>query len=159
MSSRFLLLPLAAAAVLGCSAADEPDRVTTPPTECRDGTGAVVDCNLELPVPGGFRLTLVSTACDANNNVVRVVEPVAETLLSNACSAALGETWEIGVAPDSPYPAGTQLGLEIESDQVGAFPQGLRVTGDFPLWTASFEDGFDSDFNDIVIRVDAIPAP
>jgi hypothetical protein len=152
------MLCLSAAALVGCSAADEPDRVVTPPTDCRDLAGNVVDCNLELPVEGGFRLTLDDTSCDASSNEVRVVEPVTETLLTNACSATLGQQWSFGLAPDEPYDAGTSLGLEIESDQVGTFPQGLRVTGDFPLWVAAFEDGFDTDFNDIVIIVEGIAA-
>ena len=42
------------------------------------------------------------------------------------------------------------------SDQF-ANPPGLRVTGAYPSWTVSFEDGYDTDFNDIVLTVTATP--
>jgi hypothetical protein len=149
MSLRHLLLPFVAVAALGCSAADEPDRVVSDP-ECRNNAGQVIDCDLQLPAAGSFTLTLVGTSCDATNNVVRITSPVNQVLLTDACNATIGQTW---VFDDQP--AGATVSLQIESDEVGQFPPGLRVTGAFPQWTASFEDGFDEDFNDIVMRIDA----
>jgi hypothetical protein len=152
MSHRHLLLPLAAAVMLGCSSADEPDRVVSDPV-CRDGTGQVVECNLELPEPGSFVVTLTGTSCDATNNTVRTTSPVNQVLLDDACNAALGQTWEF-----DNLDAGATISLQIESDDVGSFPTGLRITGTYPQWVASFEDGFDQDFNDIVMRIDAVVA-
>ena len=53
-------------------------------------------------------------------------------------------------------PAGTQIAIEVDSDQF-ANPPGLHVEGSYPSWTVSFEDGYDTDFNDLVLTVTAIP--
>ena len=159
MSARHLLLPLAALVALGCSSASEPDRVVTTP-ECRDIEGNIIDCNVSTPETGGtFLLTLVSTSCDASNNVIRITSPVSRTLLTDGCNASPGTSWSITDAGGGPFPAGTALAFEIESDEVGNFPPGIRVTGTSPTFLYNFEDGGDQDFNDIVIRVEVIPAP
>jgi hypothetical protein len=47
--------------------------------------------------------------------------------------------------------------MVFTSDQF-ASPPGIRVTGAYPEWTINFEDGFDSDFNDLILTVTALPA-
>ena len=44
---------------------------------------------------------------------------------------------------------------------MGYRPKGraVRATGTYPVWTLTFEDGGDSDFNDIILRVTATPVP
>jgi hypothetical protein len=34
----------------------------------------------------------------------------------------------------------------------------LQVAGEYPEWTLTYEDGADSDFNDMVLTLTALPA-
>ena len=152
-----LLLPILALSfgftLAACSGAGDPPRVTTP-LECETGGGQTSECVLTLPAPASFRITLVSRSCDAINNEIRLTEPVVATLTTDACSTDVGTQWDYPTV----YPSGTTIALEVDSDQF-ANPPGLRVSGAYPNWTVSFEDGYDTDFNDIVLNVEAFPAP
>jgi hypothetical protein len=55
-----------------------------------------------------------------------------------------------------PYPAGTEISAEIVAPLLVNAPR-LRVTGSYPEWTLEFEDGADADFNDLVLKVTALP--
>lgn len=148
------LLALSGAVTLAaCSGADDPPRVTSG-LECEAPGGEVSSCVLTLPEPGGFTITLVSSSCDALNNEVRLTSPVEATLTSDACRAAPGTVWDY---TSTVYPAGTEISLEVDSDKFAGQP-GLRVTGAYPTWTVNFEDGYDTDFNDLVLQVHAVPA-
>ena len=153
MRVRPLLLLLLALSfgftLAACSGADDPPRVTTP-LECE---GQTEDCVLELPAPASFKITLVSRSCDAINNEIRLTSPETVTLTEDACRTAVGTEWDYPTI----YPAGTDISLEVLSDQF-ANPPGLSVTGAYPNWTVSFEDGYDTDFNDIVMNVEAFPS-
>ena len=155
MRVRPLLLPIIALSfgftLAACSGADDPPRVTTP-LECDTGGGQTSECVLTLPAPASFRITLVSRSCDAINNEILLTSPVAATLTTDACRTTVGTQWDYPTI----YPTGTEIGLEVMSDQF-ANPPGLRVSGAYPSWTVSFEDGYDTDFNDIVLNVEAFP--
>lgn len=56
-----------------------------------------------------------------------------------------------------PGAAGTVIAFSFHSGFTGS-PGQIQVTGGYPTWTISFEDGFDSDFNDIVLGLTAEPA-
>lgn len=152
MRVRPLLLLLLALSfgftLAACSGADDPPRVTTP-LECDTGS----QCVLTLPSPASFTITLVSRSCDAINNEIRLTSPETVTLTEDACRTEIGTEWNYPTV----YPAGTEISLEVSSDQF-ANPPGLRVTGAYPNWTVSFEDGYDTDFNDIVMSVEAFPS-
>jgi hypothetical protein len=45
--------------------------------------------------------------------------------------------------------------MEVQSAPL-ELPTALRVTGDYPVWTLNFEDGGDTDYDDLVLRVRAI---
>ena len=150
-----LLLPILALSfgftLAACSGAADPPRVTSQ-LECDTGGGQISECVLTLPAPAAFRITLTSRSCDALNNEIRLVTPTAEVLTTDACREAVGTVWDYPTI----YPTGTEINIEVDSDQF-ANPPGLRVAGAYPTWTVSFEDGFDTDFNDIVLTVEAIP--
>ena len=148
------LLALSGAVTLAaCSGADDPPRVTSG-LECEAPGGGVSSCVLTLPEPGGFTITLVSSSCDALNNELRLMSPAEATLTTDACREDAGTVWDY---TSTVYPTGTEISLEVDSDQFAGEP-GLRVTGTYPSWTIRFEDGYDTDFDDLVLRVDAVPA-
>ncbi len=157
MRARLLLLPLVAVIAVACSGADDPERVSST-LDCRaPGSGVAVPCTLILEETGGFVITLVSRECIATETQVSLTAPasVAGVVIPDACTALPGSEYEYGAT--TPFTAGTEIDMEITSDQF-ASPPGIRVTGDYPQWTINFEDGFDQDFNDIILRVTAVPA-
>lgn len=99
--------------------------------------------------------SLVGTACDATSNTLAVTSPVSRTLWSDLCHTAPGTTWSF----PGPSSAGTELRLPVISQRFPN-PPSLRAT---PVsgtgWMVTFEDGFDSDFDDMKLQVDAVTAP
>ena len=160
MHARLLWLPLAAVIVLGCSSAEEVTRVPSE-VECRNASGTVIACDVQLEQAGGFSITLTGRSCDATNNEVRLEQPasVAETITTDGCNEPIGTVWSYG--EDAPFAAGTAVNLIIVSDQFNN-PPGLRVNevqGSSPkAWRLDFEDGADQDFNDIVLLLQQQPA-
>ena len=158
MHARLLWLPLAAVIILGCSSAEEVSRVPSE-VECRNSSGTVIACDVQLEQAGGFSITLTGRSCDATNNEVRLEEPAADAgvITSNGCNETLGTVWPY----PGPYAAGTAVHLIIVSDQFNN-PPGLRVTevqGASPkAWRLDFEDGADQDFNDIVLLLEQQPS-
>lgn len=156
MRVRPLLLPIIALSfgftLAACSGADDPPRVTTQ-LECETGGGQTSLCTLTLTAPAGYKITLTSRSCDAINNEIRLTSPVTATLTTDACREPVGKLWDYSQPIN---PAGTEIAIEVDSDQF-ANPPGLRVTGTYPTWNVAFEDGYDTDFNDLVLTVDAVP--
>jgi len=114
--------------------------------------GGFVACKLKLTEAAGYKVTLVSSSCDAHGNLFRVVEPVVDTLTVDGCYEANGTE----ILRAGPYPAGTEISAEIVAPLLVNAPR-LRVTGSYPQWTLEFEDGADTDFNDLVMTVTALP--
>ena len=160
MRARFLWLPLAVIVVLGCSSADEVQRVPST-VECRNSSGTVVACDVTLAQEGGFSLTLTGRSCDATNDEIQILQPAAAAgvVTSDGCNEPIGQVWSYGT--DTPFPAGTAVNLVIIADQYNN-PPGLRVTeivgSDPTAWRLEFEDGADQDFNDIVLQLSQVPA-
>ena len=151
-----LLLPLLALSygftLAACAGPGDLPRVTSQ-LECDTGGGQASLCTLTLTAPAGFKFNLTTGSCDALNTEIRLVSPVAETLTSDACREPVGTVWDYSTPIN---PAGTEVNLEIDSDQF-ASPPSLRVTGAYPAWTVRFEDGYDTDFDDVVLTVEAVP--
>ncbi len=122
---------------------------------CVDGNapGGFVSCKLRLEAPAGYKVVLNSHRCDAHGNIFRIVEPVVDTLTSDGCyeSEAGKEILRAG-----PYPAGTEIAAEVIAPLLANPPQ-LRVSGSYPEWTLTYEDGTDEDFDDMVLTVTALP--
>jgi hypothetical protein len=128
-------------------------RVVTSLT-CADASapGGFISCKLRLEEPSGFRVTLNSSSCTAHGNVFRITEPVVDTLTADGCYDVNGKMIQF----DGPFPAGTEIGAEVVAPLL-ANPPALRVAGAYPEWTLSYEDGFDSDFDDLTLTVTALP--
>jgi PKD repeat protein len=121
---------------------------------CVDGSapGGFVACTLKLTVESGFKVVLDESSCDAHGNLFRITAPVTETLTSDGCYEQIGKTLEV----PGPFPAGTEISAEMVAPLLVNAPQ-LRVSGDFPTWTLTYEDGADSDFNDMKLTLTALP--
>ncbi|HEU4827859.1 MAG TPA: hypothetical protein VFT04_01560 [Gemmatimonadales bacterium] len=143
-----LALLLGAAA---CKDSNEPggDPIDTPLDPC-----VTQPCGLPLDEQARFEVTLLSHSCAAHDNEIHVIAPESERLTDDACYEEVGKVW----AFEGPYAAGTTLNFRIDSfEQLN--PPSFVSSGAYPEWTLTFEDGGDSDFNDIVLRVRAIPTP
>ena len=144
---------IALALLVGVAASkdsNEPggDPIDTP-LECE-----VQPCGLPLDAQARFEVTLLSHSCAAHDNEIHVTAPESERLTDDACYEEVNRVWEF----DGPYPAGTVLNFRIDSfEQLN--PPSFVSSGAYPEWTLTFEDGGDSDFNDIVLQVTATPAP
>lgn len=138
------------------SGADSPTGPTPGPPvtsslTCAQPDGTFSQCDLTLAQAGGFTVTLVSTSCNAHGNTLTITKPSNETLTTDGCYQT-GKTWTYA----GPYPAGTLISFQITSAQLPN-PAALRASGTFPNWTLDFEDGGDTDFNDMVLQVSATP--
>ncbi len=149
-----LLMVAGVTGVVACSENEPSGPPVEAPLECGAPGAPAEACELPLEEEAGFRIELVSTSCTADGNKVILIAPVMDELTDNACDEDAGETWNF----PGPYPAGTQLNFRIESFEL-ADPPSLRGTGAYPVRTLTFEDGGDSDFNDIILRVTATPVP
>jgi PKD repeat protein len=131
------------------------EQVTTSLT-CEDATspGGFVACKLLLEEPSGFRVVLNSSSCEAHGNVFRITEPVADTLVVDGCYEEAGQEIEFA----GPFPAGTEIAAEVIAPLLSN-PPALRVSGAYPEWTLSYEDGVDTDFDDLIMTVTALPVP
>ena len=155
-ASRVAALAMVAAltGVVACNENEPSGPPVQAPLECGAPGAPAEACVLPLEQASSFEIELVSTSCTANGNKVVLISPVLDELTNNACDESAGETWNF----PGPYAAGTELNFRIESFEL-ASPPSLRATGAYPVWTLTFEDGGDSDFNDIILRVTATPVP
>ena len=160
MRPRFSLALLSTVALLSVASACKKDPTspgipTTTTFTCADSaSGANVACTLDLHSAPGFTVTLDSVSCRTHGNTITITSPIDSLLLADGCYAAVPTSW---VFP-GPFPPSTQVAMSVSSNRHGTPPQ-LRVSGSYPIWQAHFEDGGDSDFNDLnmTIRADSIP--
>jgi hypothetical protein len=149
-----LLMVGGLAGVAACNENEPSGPPVEAPLECGAPGSPAEACELPLEQAASFEIELISTSCTADGNKVVLISPVLDELTNNACDEDAGETWNF----PGPYAAGTTLNFKIESFEL-ASPPSLRATGAYPVWTLTFEDGGDSDFNDIILRVTATPVP
>lgn len=114
--------------------------------------GGFVTCTLKLQAEAGFKVVLNSSSCQAHGNIFRVTAPTAGTLTNDGCYEQLGKTLTIA----GPFPAGTEISAEVVAPLFNDPPQ-LRVTGAYPEWHLTYEDGYDADFNDLQMTLTALP--
>jgi PKD repeat protein len=119
---------------------------------CINGSGQVVDCTLTLEQEAGFKVVLNSTNCEAHGNIFRVTIPVQGTLTSDGCYAQPNTQ----LVYNTPFAAGTQISAEVVAPLL-ANPPALRVSGSYPEWVLTYEDGVDQDFDDMVMTLTALP--
>jgi hypothetical protein len=101
---------------------------------------------------GGFQVELVSTSCGWGRNSLRVLSPVSETLLTDACFDPGAGSWTFM----GPFEPGTVVDIGLFVGARGTYG-GRRIRGSYPVWSIDFEDAWDGDYNDVQIRVRALP--
>jgi hypothetical protein len=152
---RYATLFQAVIVVVGSSCADDP--IAPEPIKsvlsCTEPNGRRIQCDLLLEQIGGFTLTLTSRECLAHGNTLTLTKPTVQVLSSDACTLPPGTTWSF----PGPYPVGTAVSLEILSPKLNHDP-GLLADGEYPAWTLTFEDGFDEDFDDLILALHAEPS-
>jgi PKD domain-containing protein len=114
--------------------------------------GGFVACTLSLEAEASLEVVLNSSSCQAHGDIFRVIAPQSATLTSDGCYEADGKT----ITLPGPFAAGTVINAEVLAPRLQNAPR-LRVDGEYPVWHLTFEDGFDSDFNDLDITLTAIP--
>jgi PKD repeat protein len=121
---------------------------------CVDGSapGGFVSCTLRLEQEAGFKVVMNSRSCQAHGNLFRITAPVTGTLTSDGCYEQVGKQLVFAAA----FPAGTEISAEMVAPVLDNPPQ-LRVSGSYPEWTLTYEDGMDQDFNDMVLTLTALP--
>jgi PKD repeat protein len=129
--------------------------------ESAPGTGEFASCDLELLADATVTVTIESRSCDVHGNMFQITDPIQETLFSDGCyNPAVGTAFDINGG--AAFTAGTKLQAQVISgvnNQVTA--PALHVTGAYPTWTLSFDDGVggpsEPDFDDLVMTVTANP--
>jgi hypothetical protein len=121
---------------------------------CVDGSapGGFVTCTLRLEQEAGFKVVLNSSSCQAHGNIFRITAPLGATLTDDGCYEQAGKQ----LVFDGPFAAGTEIGAEVVAPLL-ANPPRLRVDGAYPEWILTYEDGADSDFNDLQLTLTALP--
>jgi hypothetical protein len=121
---------------------------------CVDGSapGGFVACTLRLEEEAGFKVVLNSHSCEAHGNLFEITTPVSQTLTTDGCYEQLGKQ----LVSAGAFPAGTEIGAQVVAHMLD-FPPKLRVSGSYPEWVLTYEDGVDQDFDDLVMTVTAIP--
>jgi PKD repeat protein len=121
---------------------------------CVDGSapGGFVACTLKLEEEAGFKVVLNSSSCQAHGNIFRTTAPVGATLTDDGCYEESGKQLVFA----GPFAAGTEIGAEVVAPLLTSPPR-LRVDGSYPVWTLTYEDGYDADFNDLTFTLTALP--
>ena len=114
--------------------------------------GGFIACTLKLEQEASFKVVLNSSSCEAHGNIFRITSPVGRTLTEDGCYERSGK--ELVVS--GPFAAGTEIGAEVVAPLL-AHPPHLVVDGAYPVWTLTYEDGADADFNDLQLTLTALP--
>jgi PKD repeat protein len=132
-------------------------------TTCDDGLGNQVECGLTLTNAATVVVEVTSRDCTAEGNTLIITEPddPDSVVFDDGCSVAVGTTFNLNGG--AAYAAGTELRAQMisGSDDPERIAPALQVTGAYPQWTLSFDDGEDPtgpgepDFNDIIMTVTA----
>jgi PKD repeat protein len=135
--------------------------------QCEDapGTGHWSSCDLVLDADAAVTVTLQSASCTAHGNTFQVTQPVAQTLFTDGCySPATPHSFNLDNGGSAVFPAGTHLSAQIISGSLKqVWPPAIHVSGSYPNWTLSFDDGeaeaggAPPDFDDLVLTVTAQP--
>lgn len=139
----------------------------TPPggLTCDNGSGTFVGCALNLTSKSTVTITLASEDCNANGNTLAITAPIQESVFTDGCHTAPGTP--VTINGGASFNAGTSLEAQMTSGSTDPdrIPPAVHVTGTFPDWTLSFDDGEDPtgpgepDFNDLVLTVHATVVP
>jgi PKD repeat protein len=131
-----------------------PKNPVTSSLSCVDGSvrGGFVTCTLKLEQEAGFKVVLNSSSCQAHGNIFRTTAPVSGTLTDDGCFEQAGKQLVFA----GPFAAGTEIGAEVVAPLL-ANPPRLKVSGAYPVWTLTYEDGYDNDYDDLQLTLTALP--
>ncbi|MFL5575286.1 MAG: hypothetical protein ACJ79S_04890 [Gemmatimonadaceae bacterium] len=147
---------LAAIALIAAATACKKDSPVEPkPGEpvvttmsCDKGNGQTSACEIPLTGFTSFTITLTGHDCEAHGNVLRLSKPSDVLLTEDGCYEPNNKVW-------GPYQGSATMAMTVTSHVYDNRPQ-LRVTQvDASTWNVVFEDGYDTDFNDMVFTVSA----
>ncbi|HUR95003.1 MAG TPA: PKD domain-containing protein [Gemmatimonadales bacterium] len=134
-------------------------------------SGTRVDCLLDIASRSTIKLKLTGLSCDLAGQ--RITVPGGDQVFLNVCSRVVGDSTRIFGGPMDTaviFEPGSQARLRFTQGTAGAGEPALaapaaQLTGSFPNWTISFEDGAtpgepgEPDFGDVVLQVTAVPSP
>ncbi len=146
----------------------------SPPPPVAQGcitSGTRIDCALDVTARSTIKLRLLGISCDLQGE--RITVPLGDQVFLNVCSRAVGDSTRIFGGPGDTafiYEAGSQATIRLvqgtaRSGEPTPSAPAAQLTGTFPNWTINFEDGDnpggagEPDFTDVVLAVEAIPAP
>ena len=156
--SRIALAVTASLALAACggdkATGPKPGDQTTTSLSCA-GSGGKTACTIPIAGKTSFTITVESTGCEARGNILRVISPVDSTLSTDACYLTAGQHWDF-TAPGGTFSAAAALNLNVTAKYFANPPQ-LQVTTLDPnkRWRVIFEDGYDTDFNDVILIITA----
>lgn len=134
--------------------------------QCEDAAhpGQFASCDLVIDANSTVTVKLESASCTAHGNAFQITDPIDVTLFTDGCYAPAPGT-SFSLNGGGVFAAGTHLKAQVISGSTKQqVAPALHVTGSYPTWTLSFDDGEDNtppepDFNDLVVTVTATPAP
>jgi PKD repeat protein len=143
--------------------------VAPPATQQCTTAGTVVDCTLTMTQRVTVKITLTGSDCELLNNKVSVEQPRRQVVLFNVCSKTPPIEYTVTDAAGAPmvFEAGAQLQILFTQGTGTPVPgaPAARLEGTSPSWTISVDDGGnptgpgEPDFTDVVLAVQATPAP
>lgn len=153
-----IALAVAAIVVAACggdkATGPKPGDQTTTALTCA-GSGGKTNCTIPIAGKTGFTITVESTGCEARGNILRVISPVDSTLSSDACFLTPGQHWDF-TAPGGTFAGAAALNLNVTAKYFGNPPQLQLTTLEAnKRWRVIFEDGYDTDFNDVILVITA----
>jgi PKD repeat protein len=118
-----------------------------------DQQGGFIACTLKLQAEARITVKLNSSSCEAHGNTFRVIAPSeTATLTTDGCYEQVGKTITLA----GQFAAGSEINAEVVAPLLKNPPK-LIVGGEYPTWHLTYEDGADSDFDDLDITLTALP--
>lgn len=158
----------------GASSSVTQTVTVSPPPPGAEGcttSGTQVNCFMNVTDSSNIKVKLIGLACDLSGSRVTAPPPSGDQMFLDVCGLAVGDSTKIFGGPGDTaflYVSGSQVRIKFTQGSKGAGDPPLAapagtLTGTFPNWVLSFEDGShpgdagEPDFADVVVQVDAIP--
>lgn len=150
-----------------------PVVISTPSaSQCTTVSTTEVDCALSITSQSTITMVLTSADCELGGNLVLIPPPGADTaqnVFSNVCDQPTQAPVTLTTEAGTPlvFPAGSTLHVRLRrgtGTPAPGSPAG-EFSGSHPTWTLNFDDGGnpggpgEPDFGDVVVTVQANPAP
>ncbi len=158
--------------------ADASQTITvSPPPAGAEGcttAGTRVTCLLNITTKSIIKLKLTGISCTLQGDRITIPPPSSDQVFLNICiTKTVGDSTKIFGGPGDEafiYEAGSQVTIWFNqgtphSGQPAVAPPVGQLSGTFSSWVINYEDGErpgdpgEPDFADVVLQVDAVPAP